>query len=212
MTPAQPPIVLVGGAPGAGKTTLARAVAARVGTPTQTFDHVVTAIRAITSPETHQAFHRGRMGHVGYFTESSPDQLIEDAIALEQACWPAIERICGPSRARGEGFVMDWWLLPPRQLAGASIPDVVAMWIEIDSAALERRERANEWFFSSSADPDRMFTNFMARSTWANEHYPSQARSHGLPVIRQPGNRPTAELVDDAIAILSDRGFAFRTR
>ena len=202
MTPAQPPTVLVGGAPGAGKTTLARAIAARIGTPTQTFDHVVTAIRAVTNPETHPAFHRGRSGHVEYFTERSPTELIEDAVGLEQACWPAVERMCGPSRAGG--VVMDWWLLPPRQLATASLPGVVGLWIEIDPDALERRERANEWFFSESTDPDRMFVNFMARSLWANSHYPSQARSLGFPVIHQPGDRPTEDLVAEAIARLAD--------
>jgi 2-phosphoglycerate kinase len=203
VTPAHPRIVLVGGAPAAGKTTLARALAARMGAPTQTFDSVVTAIRAVTSPGTHRAFHAGRSSYVEYFTEGSPARLIRDALRLEQACWPAIEQICAPSRAGETGLVMDWWLLPPRDLATTDVPGLAGLWIEIDRNALEQRERANESFFAASDDPIRMFENFMARSLWANEHYASQARQFGFPVLEQPGDRPTEDLVDEAIVALT---------
>jgi 2-phosphoglycerate kinase len=208
VTAARPPILLVGGAPGAGKTTLARALAARLGATAQTFDHIVAGIRSVTTTETHPAFHAGRSGHLEYFTDTRPDRLIEDALELEAACWPAIERICALSRSSAVGLIMDWWLLSPRQLATASLPGVVGVWIEIDPEALERREHSNEAFFSASTDPVRMFANFMARSTWANDHYPSQARAFGFPVIQQPGDRPTADLVDAVVGGLTDRGFA----
>lgn len=200
-----PLIVLVGGAPGAGKTALARELAARLGVPTQTFDHIVTAIRAVTSPGTHPAFHRGRSSYVEYFTEGSPAQLIEDALTLEQACWPAVERICAPSRAGETGLVMDWWLLPPSDLATTDVPGLAGLWIEIDHDALEERERANESFFAASADPERMFEHFMARSLWANEHYASEARRFGFPVLEQPGDRPIEDLVDEAVSALAAR-------
>ena len=204
MTSAHPRVVLVGGSPGAGKTTLARALAARLGVRTQTFDDVVTGIRAVTTLESHPAFHSGRSGHVEYFTERSPEELIHDAQALEEACWPAVERICVSSRASA-GFVMDWWLLPPRKVAALTYLRLDAVWIEIDADALERRERANDWFFGASDDPERMFENFMARSIWANSHYAGQAQQSGFPVIHQPGDRPTIDLVDEAVALLTDR-------
>lgn len=204
MTAAQRRVVLVGGAPGAGKTTLARALAARLGARTQTFDDVVTAIRAVTTVESHPAFHAGRSGHVEYFTERSPEELIRDAQALEEACWPALAKICATSRDPA-GLVMDWWLLPPPKVAASADPGLDALWIEIDADALEQRERANDWFFGDSDEPDRMFENFVARSIWANSHYPGQAREFGFPVIHQPGDRPTGDLVDEAIALIASR-------
>lgn len=206
MTPPHPRVVLVGGAPGSGKTTLATALADRLGTPTHSFDHVVMAIRAVTTPGTHPAFHAARSSHLEYFTETEPARLIEDALVLEQACWPAVERICAPSQAGETGLVMDWWLLPPNALATTVVPGLTGLWIEIDHRALEERERVNQSFFAPSADPDRMFKHFMARSRWANDHYSSQARDFGFQVLEQPGDRPTEDLVDEALAVLTTRG------
>lgn len=205
MTSDSPAIVLVGGAPGSGKTALARGLAARLGEPTQTFDHVMAGIRAVTTVETHPAFHAGRSGHVEYFTEHEPRALTADALALEEACWPAIERICALCRAENAGLVMDWWLLSARRLASAAAPGIDAVWIEIEPDALEARERANNWFFSASTDPGRMFEHFMARSRWANRRYPAEARELGYPVLEQPGARPTDDLVDEAVTLLAAR-------
>ena len=100
---------------------------------------------------------------------------------------------------------MDWWLLSPQNVAALADTGVDALWIDIDPHTLERRERSNTWFFGASTDPDRMFGNFMARSVWANSHYPSQARESGFPVLHQPGDRTVADLVDEAIELLAHR-------
>ena len=49
----QPRVFLIGGAPGAGKTTLGVALAARVGASSVTIDDLMTVARMATTPETH---------------------------------------------------------------------------------------------------------------------------------------------------------------
>ncbi len=101
--------------------------------------HGLTGIRTVTTNESHPAFHADRRGHVDHFTGRSPAEAIDDARAFEAVSWLAVERICALSQDR-TGLVMDWWLLPPQEVAALG-SGVDALSIEIDPDALERRER-----------------------------------------------------------------------
>ncbi|MCA9946780.1 MAG: zeta toxin family protein, partial [Anaerolineales bacterium] len=62
-------VILIGGAPGAGKTTLGSALAVKLGVNSLTIDDLVTAVIAVTTPETHPGIHALRKGpHTEYFT------------------------------------------------------------------------------------------------------------------------------------------------
>jgi hypothetical protein len=54
-----------------------------------------------------------------------------------------------------------------------------------------------------------MFEHFMARSRWANEYYPTRARQLGFQVLEQPGDRPTEDLVDEALGVMTNRASRF---
>jgi 2-phosphoglycerate kinase len=194
--------LLIGGPPGAGKTTLARAVAAELRAGSVTGSDLVTAVRRLTTADSHPGLHRGRaVGHVRYFTESEPEQLIADALELEAAMWPAILDVVRYHAADRESVVLDWWLMSPRRVA--DIGDAVhSAWLVIDPTVLEARERNNAWFWDQSPDPERMLANFMARSRWRNELVAEEAADLGLPIIHQPGDRPVEDLAAEVIALV----------
>lgn len=194
--------ILIGGAPGAGKTTLARALAAALEIDGLTGDDLVSAAAAVTTVDSHPDLHpmRGR-GHLEYFTESSAEQLIADAIRFGDAAWPAVRRVI-ERRIRGAGVVIDWWLLHPAKLAAMDNPAVVPVWIRIDPAALELRERRVTDFRDGSTNPERMHATFMARSLWRNQLVLSEAARHGQLILDQPGDRDVADLVSAVLAHL----------
>lgn len=194
-------VLLIGGPPGAGKTTLGRAIAAATGAISVTGDVLATAIRSVTSPTSHPAFFQMTGGgHTAYFTDSAPESLIANATDLEDAMWPAVERVVKSHLARGDSLVLDWWLLTPRKVAALDDDSVASVWMWIDPGVLEERERLNTEFLDGSPDPDRMFSNFMHRSRWRNDLVEAEATRLGLPVLRQHGASSVADLVAEALA------------
>ena len=193
-------VLLIGGPPGAGKTTLGRAIAAAMGFASLTVDDLAVAARAVTSAETHPALHpMAGVGHTIYFTQGPPEKLIADSVALQNALWPAVERVVRAHATVKDSIVIDWWLLAPELVARLNDAKVASIWLHIAPDVLEERERANTEFLDGSADPERMLANFMRRSLWRNDLVASQARRLGLPVLHQDGRASVADLTSAAI-------------
>jgi 2-phosphoglycerate kinase len=194
-------VFLIGGAPGAGKTTLGTALAIRLGVTSLTIDDLVTAAIAITSPETHPGLHALRkMPHLEYFTHSAVDQLKADATLRHEATWPMIEAVIRKYTRRGSGIVIDGWHIRPNWVAQLNMENVWSGWIVVSPAVLEARERQNESWFQGSPDPQQMFENFLARSLWYNDLIKKQATELQMNILPQDGQTSVDELCELVLA------------
>lgn len=191
----RPKVILIGGCPGAGKTTLGRALAARLGYASLTIDDLVNAARAITTPQSHPGLHvMNRPNFTEYFTNSPVRQLIDDATRQHQAIWPAVERTIRNHATWGCPIVIDGFHLRPEWTRSLNVESVSAHWLVIDPTVLEDRERRNVEFVSQSAHPRQMLDRFLARSRWCNELVATQARSCGDPILQQDGTKSVEDL------------------
>mgnify|MGYP001816827187 CR=1 FL=1 len=191
-----PAVVLIGGAPGAGKTTLARAVAERLGWLALPGDALVTAMRGVTERATHPALHvAGRGRHVEYFTNGPPEKLVDDAIRLQAEAWPGFERVISFHSRFGPSATVDSWTFTPGNVAGLELDNAVAVWIVIDRAELEKREQPQPGYVDPSPDPERRRSNFLHRSLWCNGYMEREAKLHGMPVLYQDGTHSVSEHV-----------------
>lgn len=87
-------VLLIGGAPGAGKTTLGTALAAKLGIAPLCMDDLVMAAIAVTTPEIDPGLHAvAKSSHFDYFTNSSVEQLISDAKLQHEATRPIFEAV-----------------------------------------------------------------------------------------------------------------------
>jgi 2-phosphoglycerate kinase len=202
----RPKVILIGGCPGAGKTTLGRALAARLGYASLTIDDLLHAARALTTPDSHPGLHvMNKPNCTVYFTDSPLEKLVADATLQHEALWPAVERTIRNHASWGQPIVVDGWHLRPEWTRALDLEQVSAHWLVVDPGVLEARERNNADFFSTSRDPDQMMKRFLARSLWSNELIERQARSTGDQILRQDGTRSVVELCTDVESRLGMR-------
>lgn len=196
-------VFLIGGAPGAGKTTLGFALAARLGITALTIDDLKTAAMAITTPETHPGLHvMSKVPSIDYFTNSSVEQLKADATMQHKAVWPMVKQVVREHALRGSPIVIDGWHMRPNWVAKLKLANVWSGWIVTSAAVLEERERKLAWY-QESADPERMLANFLARSSWYNDLIKVQAIQNHMIVLSQSGDISVGQLCD---LILEDIG------
>lgn len=201
-----PIVVLIGGAPGAGKSTLGRALAARVDAASLTADDLLTAAQGVTTPESHPGLHvMVHRDSIEYFTTSSLAQLIEDATFQHEATWPAIEAVIRRHARWGPRIVIDGWALRPDKAAALRLANVLSLWLVVTPSVLEDRERANAEYFGRSRDPERMLQNFLGRSLWYNDLIQEQATALGLDVLRQDGRASLETLCSEAMERIGGR-------
>jgi 2-phosphoglycerate kinase len=83
---AESDVILIGGAPFSGKTTLAKRLAAQRGYALIAIDDLGTAVRAVTTPQSHLALHpMSGWDYRAYYAEYTPPMLIEHRRQEHQA-------------------------------------------------------------------------------------------------------------------------------
>jgi 2-phosphoglycerate kinase len=196
-----PKVILIGGAPGAGKTTLGRNLAIRLGRRSLTIDDLMIAARVVTTPQSHPGLHmlKGKSGG-DYFTNTDPPRLIADAQRQHEEAWPIVDKVIRNHAAEwGSPVVIDGWAMRPAWVAAMDLDNVASFWLVVDHDVLEQREAANTDFLNTSTDPARMLRNFLARSFWYNDLIHQDASTHGLSVIRQDGTRLVETLCTEVL-------------
>jgi 2-phosphoglycerate kinase len=183
-------VILIGGTSGAGKTTLGRSLAIKLGITSLTIYDLMVATRAVTTPESHPGLHIMSTGDsIGYFTNTPPEKLIADARMQHEATWPAVEKVIRSHAADwGSPIVIDGWAMHPGWVDSLGLENVRSFWLVTEPAVLEARERKNTDFFGNSSDPETMLRNFMNRSYWYNDLVMAEATSLNLKVLKQDGN------------------------
>ncbi len=199
-------VVLIGGAPGAGKTTLGRALGKKLDIASLTADDIAAGLKGVTTPESHPGLHiMGRavtgLSSVEYFTQTPAEKLIEDATEQHLAVWPGLRAVVRTRSLFGPSVVIDGWFMRPEQVASLEMDNVKPFWLNVDREVLAEREDGTPTHKSSS-DPDRMLQNFLGRSYWYNDLIEEQARRFNMPVLHQDGTKSVDELCDTVIAQL----------
>jgi 2-phosphoglycerate kinase len=163
---AESDVILLGGAPFSGKTTLAKRLAAQRGCALVAIDDLGTALRAVTTPQSHPALHpMAGWDYRAYYLEHTPATLIDHSVREHDALWPAIVAVIGAHLHWAGPAILEGWQLDPERVRAITHPQLRTCWLLMDDAVLEARLRADTAFYQGCTDVERLVRHYLAHRT-----------------------------------------------
>lgn len=189
-------VILIGGAPMTGKSTVARLLAGRLGYGVISTDDIGQAIEAVTTAASHPAMHRmAGQDYREYYVTRSVEQLVAEADQRHAAMRPALERVIRAHAGWGTPMVMEGWALLPEAVAALADATIRSIWLVADEALLERRVRQDD-FWRGASDEEAMIRHFLGRSLAYNARIHEEANRLALAVVRVSAEQTPEMLVD----------------
>jgi len=177
-------VVVLGGAPLTGKSTVARMLAARLGFTSICIDDLGQAIRAVTTTQSHPAFHLMHdFDYREYYVSRSIEELVADANLYHEAIWPAAKQLIIQHASWGNPAVIEGWAVRPESVATLALDTVQAIWLVASRDVLEARLCGETGFYHGASDEDKMIRHFVERSGRHDERIRAAAAQLGMPTI-----------------------------
>ncbi len=192
-----PRVILIGGAPMSGKTTVAHMLAATLGYGCLSTDDLGAAIRAVTTKDSHPYIHpMDGYDYREYYVTRSPDELIADASLEHRALWPAVQSVIRAHGAWGAPILIERWSLWPERVIQLRLPSVRSLWFVAHEPTLHERMINAEEFYGGASDEAAMIGHYLARSFWCNARLKEEVKKFALTSIELPPRAPVHEIVE----------------
>jgi 2-phosphoglycerate kinase len=197
-------VVLIGGTSHTGKSSVARAVAERLGFDCRSTDKLARHPgrpwrTAEWQPPPHVAEH---------YASLDVDELIRSVLDHYARLWPRIEELI-TDRATGDGpgLVLEGSALWPDRVAGqTAVPRTRAVWLTANDAVLRERMRSSACYAEVTDRERYLVDKFLARAERFQSLMTQAVDEHDLARI-DTGGRSVEELAD---AVLSAVGVPVR--
>jgi len=191
-----PRVILIGGAPMAGKTTVAYRLAARLGYGCLSTDDLGEAMRAVTTKDSHPHLHPMEgYDYREYYVTRSPAALIADISLEHRALWPAVQRVIRKHATWGAPIVMEGWSLWPEWVAQLRLPSMQSLWFVAQEETLHERMVQAVEFYRGASDEEAMIWHYLARSFWYNARLKEVVNKCALTSIELPLRAPVHAIV-----------------
>jgi 2-phosphoglycerate kinase len=192
-----PRVILIGGAPMSGKTTVAHRLAAILGYGCLSTDDLGEAIRAVTTKDSHPHLHpMDGYDYREYYVTRSPDALIADVSLEHRALWPAVESVIRKYATWGAPSVIEGWSLWPERVTQLQLTSVRSLWFVAHEQTLYERMVTAVEFYGGASDEAAMMGHYLARSFWYNARLKEAVNKFALTSIELPLRAPVHEVVE----------------
>ena len=204
-----PKVILIGGTSHAGKSSLARALAGRLGYEALSTDQL--------------ARHPGRPWRHGdavpphvveHYSTLAPEALIASVMQHYEGMWPMVRELvvrrAADTQATGTqatGLVLEGSALLPDRVAELGREDVAAFWLTADEALLAARMRTESRYDEADANGRALIDAFLERTRRYQRLTNEAVLRLGLPQLEVHPGEPIEAIADRALALMKcERG------
>jgi 2-phosphoglycerate kinase len=193
-------VVLIGGTSHAGKSSLARALADRLGYEALSTDQL--------------ARHPGRPWRRGdipvpphvaeHYSTLAPDALIDSVMRHYDGMWPMVRELVlrRAADATAAGLVLEGSALLPAHVVALDRDDVAALWLTADEALLAARMHAESRYLEADADARNLIDAFLERTRRYQRLTVDTLQQLGLQSLEVRAGEPIDAVADRAQALL----------
>ncbi|MDF1880753.1 hypothetical protein JHD50_05450 [Sulfurimonas sp. MAG313] len=180
-----PNVILLGGAPNTGKTTVSRLIASRLNYACLSTDDLLKAITSVTTPKSHPNFHlMAGWSTQEYYVHHTADQLVLHTIERFKAFHSAIENVVKSHVIKESPIVIEGFGLWPEEIKNLNLPNIGMVWLVADELLLEKRTRSIKPLYEGASDEERMIQNYVGRSVWYNSKVIEAVGRLNIPSIK----------------------------
>lgn len=186
-------VILIGGSPMVGKSTVAIEIAASTKCPCISTDDLGEALQTVVpiNPMQGKAFR-------DYYANTNEDKLLADIQQYHRALEPAIQRLVDIHSTWGNSVVIEGWALYPRFIMSIIRHNVFAVWLIASNELLEERLSNRNDFLEGNAA-----RNYLSRSKWHNDLLLQQCTVFNAHYIRINGDEPARLLAEKILSFTS---------
>jgi len=200
-----PKVLVVGGPPMVGKSSVARQIAARLGYGCMSTDDIGLAIKSVTTAETHPRSHAmDGIDYRDYYAGRSVEQLLDDGMGMHEEMWPGIEAGMRAHADWSFPIVYEGWAMWPERVATLlnDLDEVSAVWLTASDELLEQRVRGAERFYAGASDQEMMIAKYLPRNIKYNRLMMDAVNRLGLQYLEVGLNTSLEETADNCFAML----------
>jgi 2-phosphoglycerate kinase len=196
-------VVLIGGAPMSGKTTVARRLAAKLGYAGLSTDDLGEAVRAITTAQSHPDFHpMAGYDYREYYVCHSVEEIISHISKQHKALWPAIEVVNRGHASWGQPIIIEGWNLYPEWVKQLELPNIKSIWLIADEELLEHWIRKDERVYRGASNEEVLIQHYLGLSVWYNAQLKRTVERMAMPSIQLGLDIPHKEVCEQCLSLL----------
>lgn len=180
-------IILIGGVPTAGKSTIAKVLSKRLDLPWISTDQIRDVMRAVVNREEHpDLFVPEGYDATRYLTEFSAEEIAEDEHAENVATWKGVKAFIREEYTWQSGFIVEGVAILPKQVSEelGDMDNVKAIFVIDEDADRIRDVVFNRGLWNDARTyPDDVKENEVAWVLEYTKRLKADAKAYGFPCV-----------------------------